>query len=106
MLGQYHFFAKLAHFDFSSSKIYCAGSDPEHRLGDALRYVVPNVLVLCKGLSKGRSDEGECLCKGPTKGFVSVASAAAADVSVPLAFRAPGGKSFARAGAGAGDLLL
>jgi hypothetical protein len=34
-----------------------------------------------------------------------VAAAAAADVSVPLAFRARGGKELARAGAGAGDCL-
>jgi len=46
--------------------------------------------VLCKGLSKGRSDKGKCLCKGRTKGFVAVA---AADVSVPSAFRARGGRS-------------
>jgi hypothetical protein len=90
MLGQYHF-AKLAYFDFFSSfQKFIVQGQILSTARDAVRYV----LVLCKGLIKGRTIKGKCLCKGLiTKGFVAVAAAAAEDVSVPLAFRARGGRS-------------
>ncbi len=63
--------------------------------------------MLCKGLIKGRTDKGKCLCKGRTNLRASSLWLLQPLQMCPslLAFKSSRGKELARAGAGAGDCL-